>query len=249
MQWADRAIVLSARKFDEHGAIVRVLTQQHGFHGGVARHARSSRQRGIFEPGNIIEAQWSARLAEHLGTLKGELVTPIAALVMQDALLLSALQSATSLLEATLHERDPLPALYERMQDFALRLMTGHHWEASYVALEISLLQYLGFGLDLTRCAATGAFEDLGFVSPKSGRAVSEAAAAPYRDRMLRLPAFMLQTKADSGVEPKEILDGLTLVGYFLASRVFAPQEKTLPPARDYFLNAFIAHHSLEPAG
>jgi DNA repair protein RecO (recombination protein O) len=90
-------------------------------------------------------------------------------------------------------------------------------------------LAVLGFGLDLSSCAATGAADDLAYVSPRSGRAVSRAAGRPYHDKLLPLPAFLV---SDTPAAPPEIAAGLALTGYFLHRHLLLPQGRNLPEAR-----------------
>ena len=236
MQWSGKAILLSAKRFGEHGAIVRLLSPEHGLYAGVARHAMTSKQRGIFAVGNIVEAHWSARLPEQMGSFKAELVTPVAALAMQDTLTLAALQSATQLVDATLPERDRSDHVYHTLEDFLLRLITGHDWQMAYALLEMALLRQLGFGLELNYCAATGMRDELCYVSPKSGHAVSREAGLPYRERMLPLPAFLSEKAGDTPVSAQDVLDALTLTAYFLEHRAFAAQDKQMPRARQHFV-------------
>ena len=195
MQWTDEAIVLSARKHGENSIVVRVLSHHHGVYAGVVKGAHSKTNRGLYQSGNILTVTWNARLAEHIGMLKGEMVEPTAALVMQDAMKLAALTSACALIEIAMPERHPYPALYKHLRIFLHHLLHAEDWQENYVKLELALLAESGFGLDLSECAATGQKDDLLYVSPKSGRSVSREAGEPYKDKLLPLPTF-LTTKA-----------------------------------------------------
>lgn len=230
MEWTDRGIVLSARKYGEGGAVVSLLTAAHGRHAGLARGGASRRQRGLFLPGNEVTARWFARLDEHLGTYECELVAARAARVMDHPARLAALSSACALIEGGLPERHPYPALHAALHRLLEALGGGApDWPACYVRFEVTLLTELGFGLDLSACALTGAREDLAFVSPRSGRAVAAGPAAPYRDRLLRLPRFLT---ADADAVAEDVRDGLALTGYFLSRHLFASGGGRLPPAR-----------------
>lgn len=232
MHWSDTAIVLSARKFGENSVITRVFAQTHGVYGGVVKGAHSKANRGVIQPGNVINAAWNARLSEQLGTFKAELLEAGAAQVMQDAGKLSALTSACAMIEAALPERHPYPRLYKDFQGFLQVLRGDDFWWEAYVKLEISILAEAGFGLDLSRCAATGKLDDLVYVSPKSGRSVSADAGAPWADKMLPLPRFLLPGYQKNRVEAAEILAGMQLTGYFLAHWLLEPHNRKLPAAR-----------------
>lgn len=246
MHWADPAIVLSRHKYGETSAVVRVFARDHGLYGGVARGAFSKANRGIYEPGNRVLAHWSARLAEHLGTLKAELTEPVAALVMGSATRLAALAAACALLEASMHEREAHPVLYDGVSSLLDALVAASgDWPTQYVRFEMDLLRESGFGLDLKRCAATGNAEDLCYVSPRSGRAVSREAGAPYHDKMLPLPSFLSDR---ASATPAEIADGLRLTGYFLEHRLFAAADRRLPPARQRFVEQAAARIAVEIA-
>ncbi len=231
MDWSDDGIVLVARKHGETSAIVSLLTRDHGRHVGLVRGGTGRRARGVYQPGNRVRADWRARLAEHLGSYKCELVRAYAADHLQSPLPLLALSTATAMTEATLPEREPHEAVFDQMVTL-LDSLGGPGWAAAYVRWELALLAELGFGLDLTACAATGTTDSLIYVSPKSGRAVSAAAGEPYRDRMLKLPRFLLPDAGDGAPEASDISDGLALTGYFFDHHVFSPDRGGLPAAR-----------------
>jgi len=230
MEWNDTAIILSSRKYGENSALLRVFTRAHGVHAGIVRGANSKTNRGVLQAGNIVNAAWHARLPEQLGSLKLELLVPNAALCMAEPARLCALVSACTLVEATLPERHPYERLYRQMLLLLEALEHNPDWQQSYVHFELAILAECGFGLDLSRCAATGASEQLAYVSPKTGRAVSLNAGLPYHDRMLPLPAFLTGTLAPTC---EEILAGARLTGYFLESWLLTPHRKKLPAARN----------------
>ncbi len=242
IEWSDDGIVLSARRHGESGAIVSLLTRAHGRHAGLVLGGAGRRARGVYEPGNRVAATWRARLSEHLGHFACELAESRAAALLDDALRLAALTSATAILDAALPEREPHERLFESLDALIARLCdpsTGPSWPTLYVRFELDLLTELGFGLDLTRCAATGQSDDLAYVSPKTGRAVSTTAGEPYRDRLLSLPSFLTRPAVSNGISPADILNGLRLTGFFLEQHVFAHQppapagRSLLPAARD----------------
>ena len=227
--WQDEAYVLSVRKHGETAAIVTVLSREHGRYAGLVHGGAGTRRHGTVQPGNRVAVEWRARLAEHLGTLSCEVVRAHAAEVLDDPPRLSALSAACALVEAGLPEREAHRALFDAMAAFI-----GHlgepGWPSAYVRFELALLAELGYGLDLGSCAATGETENLLYVSPRSGRAVSREAGESYRDRLLALPAFL----AASGGEgtAAEIAAGLALTGHFLERHALAPHGRTLPAAR-----------------
>ncbi|HZP99029.1 MAG TPA: DNA repair protein RecO [Reyranella sp.] len=229
MEWSDEGIVLSARPHGEGGMVVTLLTRAHGRHAGFVPGGGSRKARPVWQTGNVVEVAWRARLAEQLGNYTGELREPHAARAMDDAAELAGLSSACAVVDSALPEREPHPAMYEGFHAFLLAL--GHEgWPAIYVRLELGLLQELGFGLDLTKCAATGVTEDLAFVSPKTGRAVSREAAEPYKGKLLPLPGFLSTGGLPS--DDAQLRQGFDLTGFFLERHVFWPHNKPLPPAR-----------------
>lgn len=232
MEWSDDGIVLSARKHGESAAIAILLTREHGRYAGLVHGGSSRRMRGMLEPGNQVRVTWRARLDEHLGSFASpfDLVSNISAGLLDDPLRLTALQAICAVAEAALPERERHAAVYAGMLDL-LAALDGQAWTGRYVRWELALLADLGFGLDLSACAATGSNDNLTYVSPKSGRAVSASAGEPYRDRLLALPGFLLKAaQHDPGIG--EVAAGLALTGYFLDRHVLAPHGKTLPLAR-----------------
>lgn len=247
MHWGDNAIILSVRKHGETSAVVRMLAREHGVYAGVVKGVTSKSNRGIFQLGNVVDAKWSARLSEHLGMFKTELVTPHAAHVMNDAAKLSALTSACAMVELSLPERHPYPRLYELFLQFLVDMHDNDHWLEDYVSLELDLLAEAGFGLDLSRCAATGTTEELIYVSPKSGRAVCREAGEPYRKKMLPLPGFLLPSPGGGSLgNIEETLAGLRLSGYFLTHWLLEPHNRKLPPARARLLQILKETHGAE---
>jgi len=229
VEWRDQAIVLGLRPHGESGAVVSVLTESHGRQAGMARGAHSVKQRGVLMQGNLVWASWRARLAEQLGTLRCELVDARAAQALDDPARLAALTAACGLTQIAAPERQPLPALFGAL-DALLKALAHPTWPSVYVHWELALLRGLGYGLDLTCCAATGVNDGLAYVSPKSGRAVSLSAGEPYAGRLLPLPRFLV----DGGEgDPADVIGGLALTGYFLDRHVLSAHGLTFPPARD----------------
>ncbi|NKC30355.1 DNA repair protein RecO [Falsiroseomonas selenitidurans] len=230
MEWTAPAIILDIRPHGEGGLIATLLTEEHGRHAGLAKGGASRGQAALWQPGNLVEARWVARLPDQLGALSAEMVHPAAALAMEDRLALAALRAACAVAESALPEREAHPRIFHGLVAFIATLARGTDLALpDLVRWEADLLADLGYGLDLSACAVTGSREDLAFVSPRSGRAVSRAGAGEWAARLLRLPPFLLG-QGPSG--PAEWRDGLRLTGHFLARDVFGVQHRPLPAAR-----------------
>ncbi len=238
MDWRDEGILLSARRHGESAAIVEVFTAAHGRHAGVVRGGAGRRMTPVLQPGALLAVEWSARLEEHIGAFRVDPIATRAAVLMADRAALAALGAMTALIAATMPERDSHPELYARSRRLLEALGTAPDWPALYAVWELALLAELGFGLDLATCAATGSREDLVWVSPKSGRAVSRAAGAPWAEKLLSLPGF-LRGGWEAPPPAAEIAAALALTGHFLEARV-APglPRGALPAARDRALAA-----------
>jgi DNA repair protein RecO (recombination protein O) len=237
MQWEDEGIVLAARRHGEGALIVQLLTRSHGRHAGLVRGGQGRKLRTVYQIGNRVAAAWNARLAEHLGALTGELLHGHAARVIDDPARLACLSAAAAIAAAALPEREPHPRAFEGLSSLLESLDADRGWAVGYVEWELMLLAELGFGLDLSRCAATGGTANLIYVSPRSGQAVAAEAGAPYRDKLLRLPGFLVAPSAESTPVPQDVLDGIGLTGYFLDTRVFAPHDREMPQARARFVD------------
>jgi DNA repair protein RecO (recombination protein O) len=230
MQWQDQGIILSVRRFGETSVILDVLTARHGRHGGLVRGGRSKRLRAALQPGNTLDVSWRARLEDHLGTYGAELVCPRAALIMDDPAALAALSSFCALC-SLLSERESHDNLYGASVLLLDSLAHDAHWPALMARWELGLLSALGFGLDLSRCAANGSTDDLVYVSPRSARAVSRDAGQAFSDKLLTLPAFLSGTTTGYP-DKKDLHDAFVLSGYFLDRHVFGPRGLTPPDAR-----------------
>ena len=230
MEWQDTGTVLVARRHGENSAIVEVFTETHGRHAGVVRGATSRKVAPSLEPGTQVAVTWRARLEDHLGSYSVEPVKSRAAAVMSGRKELAALTAMTSLLAFTLPEREPHPKLYERTNAVLDMIGETEAWTLGYLHWELALLDEMGFGLDFSCCAVTGAKEDLTLVSPKSGRAVTETGAGEWKDKLLPLPACLL---APTHSSPGEIAEGLRTTGHFLKTWL-APSlgDRPIPPAR-----------------
>jgi DNA repair protein RecO (recombination protein O) len=230
MEWQEPAAVLEVAPYGEGDALVTVLTAGLGAWRGLAKGGNARGRTATWQPGNLISARWVARHAEQLGTLTGELVHPAAAMAMDNRVKLAILNAACALAAGALPEREPHPATFAGLA----RLLAGIDIEGAalptLVLWELDLLRELGFGLDFSASALAGDNDRLAFVSPRTGRAVSLSGAGEWVDRLLKLPAFLLD-----GTDPdfSEALDGLKLTGHFLARDVFGARHRPLPPARE----------------
>jgi DNA repair protein RecO (recombination protein O) len=234
MNWSDEGIFLSGRPLGESGLIAEILTLEHGRHLGLVRGGRSRRIRPTLQPGNMVRVTWRARLSEHLGGFNVELMEANGARVLDDPRALAAIGALGELVKL-LPERDPHPELYATTLHLLRSFGEPDIWPALLVYWEYQLLQELGFGLDLSVCAATGVLEDLIFVSPRSGRAVSREAGAPYGDKLLALPGFLLDETAP--LRETDIAAGFALTGFFLERDVLEPHGMKLPSARERLLD------------
>ena len=230
MDWRDEGTLLSVRKHGETSAIIEVFTATRGRHAGVVRGGTSRKLAATLQPGAQLELAWRARLEEHLGSFNVELSRSRSAATLGDRDALAVLNAVTGLLVFALPEREPHPRLYASTVAMLDLLGQSDAWPVAYLQWELALLQALGFGLDLTACAVTGATEGLVYVSPKSGRAVSAAGAGDWAERLLPLPPELLGlvTEDLAGVP-----DGLKTTGHFLTHGLaHAMGDKPLPEAR-----------------
>jgi DNA repair protein RecO (recombination protein O) len=234
MLWQDEGIILAVRRHGESAAVVSVFTGNHGRHAGLVRGGASRRARPVHQIGNRVQATWRARLADQLGSLTLELARPVAALLLDRPDRLAGVCAACALLEAGLPERDPHPNLYRSLGELIDALVQEGAWWDRYVYFELDLLADLGFGLDLGRCAVTGSAEDRAFVSPRTGRAVSRAAAGAYVDRLLPLPPFL---RGQGSPDTAQIRAGLQLTGAFLRRHLFDLSDTAAPRARQLLLD------------
>lgn len=236
MQWQDEAIIIGVKRHGETSVIAELMTRARGRHLGLVRSGRSRSMQPVLQPGNRVEVVWRARLDEHLGEFKLEPVRLRAARLMETATAVYGVQAMGALLRL-LPERDPHPHLYEALDVILDAMHDPHDAGELFVRFELAVLNDLGFGLDLDQCAATGSRDELVYVSPKSGRAVSRQAGAPYHDRMLILPGFLGQGRKDAA-DGETMAAAFRLTGYFLHRHVYEPRGLTENAARDSFVQA-----------
>ena len=230
MEFEDDAYVLSARPFGETGAIVELITRLHGKYAAHVAGAASRRMKPFLQAGARVSLRYRARTSEQLGAASLEPVGEGPSALFDDALALAGLSAAAAVAAGALPEREPHPGAFLGLEAFIAALAQPDIWPAVYVRFEAGLLADLGFGLDLSRCAVTGSPDDLVYVSPRTGRAVSAAAGDAYKDRLLALPPFLLSSQG--GLGAGDIAAGLAITAHFLQRFVFAPLNRPLPPAR-----------------
>ena len=233
MEWRDEGLIIGLKRHGETSVIAEIFTRNHGRHLGIVRGGRSHRMQPLLQPGNSVEVVWRARIEEHLGSYAIEPLRQRTSSLMDCGLALQGVNLLGACLRL-IAERDPHPALHETAELVVDHLSDREVGPALLVRLELAVLAELGFGLDLSECAATGAQEDLVYVSPKSGRAVSRAAGEPYKDRMLPLPGFLLAPGRLTA--PGDVAAGFALTGYFLERDVFSARGLAMPEARRAYL-------------
>jgi len=234
MEFEDDAYVLTARAHGEAGAIVELLTSAHGKYAAHVAGGASRKMKPFLQAGARVIVRYRARVSEQLGSASLEPVGEGPAALFDDALALSGLAAAAAVAAGALPEREPHPGAFLAFEALTSALVLPDIWPAVFVRFEMGLLQDLGFGLDLSKCAATGVTDDLVYVSPRTGRAVSRQAGEPYKERLLALPPFMLS--AQGGLAPGDVGAGLELTGHFLESYIFSVLNRPLPPARVWLL-------------
>ena len=235
MDFEDDAFVLSARAHGETGAIVELLTAEHGKWAAHVAGGASRRMKPILQSGARVGLAYRSRTDDQLGSARLEATGEGPDGLFDDALALAGLASAAAVVAGSLSEREPQPEVFAAFEALRIALDSSEIWPAVMVRFEAGLLQALGFGLDLSRCAVTGATDDLAFVSPRTGRAVSRAGAGALADRLLQLPLFLLSSQ--ERVQPGDVGKGLDLTGAFLARFIFAPMNRPLPPARVWLVD------------
>jgi DNA repair protein RecO (recombination protein O) len=230
MEFEDEAFVLSARAFGESGAIVDLLTAQHGRWAAHVAGGASRKMRPFLQAGARVAVRYRARVSDQLGSAVLEAMGQGPSALFDDPLALAGLAAAAAVCGGALPEREPHPGAFLAFEALAAALAQTESWPAVFVRFEAGLLQDLGFGLDFCKCAATGTTDDLVYVSPRTGRAVSRDAGEPYKDRLLVLPPFLLSSQ--SRLQPGDVGAGLDLTAHFLEAFVFGPLNRPLPPAR-----------------
>lgn len=235
MDFADEAFVLSARVHGDTGVVVELLTAEHGRRAAYVAGGASRRMKPFLQAGARVQAEYRARTSDHLGAARLEPVGEGPSALFDDPLALIGLNAAAAVAQGALPDREPHPGAFLAFEALMAAFALPDVWPAVFVRFEAGLLEDLGFGLDLSRCASTGSTDDLVWVSPRTGRAVSATAGAPYADKLLTLPPFMLGAQA--GLRDGDVKSGFDLTGHFLEQFVFHPLNRPLPPARVWMLD------------
>ena len=244
-EWTDNGIVLSVRKYGEKGLIANVLTEEHGRHLGWLSSRSNNNILSHVQPGNIVSVFWKSRLLEQMGNYKIELISSVSGKMFDDKLKLQALSSLCALIEKILPERQKYQEIFAATLAFINLLLLDdnikmNHWIEGYVKWEIGILSSIGFSLNLNECAVTGVKDNLYFVSPKTGKAVSILGAGKFAPRLLTLPNFLGGKKLVDVSFYQEIIDGLKITSYFFENKLLISinnEEKNyLPKARSRFI-------------
>lgn len=233
MEWQGDGLILNTRKHGENSAIIDVLTRDKGRHMGLVRGGRSRTMRPVLQAGNLVNVVWRARLEDHLGAFSVDPHRMIVAGIIDDVHRLAGLTTITTL-ASLLPEREPHPRIYDASMLLIEHLQDDAIWPAVLVKWEMGLLEELGFGLDLSKCAVSGETAGLTHVSPRTGRAVCAREADPWKDKLLALPAFV--TGTSGAASNAEIVQGLKLTGHFLARHIFEPRGVSVPEQRQRIL-------------
>ena len=217
MEWRSVGILLAARKHGETSLIIDTFCPGHGRYLGVVKGGASRKFAPILQVGAQLDLTWKARLQDHLGSFKVELVRARTVHAMSDRILAAGLTSVSTILSRVLPERQAYDSFYRTTEDLLDLLNQPNIWPMAYLRWELELLTVLGYGLDLSKCAVSGSTEKLRYVSPRTGRAISEQAAGEWVSKLLHLPSIILKGSGNSD----SIIDGLKLTGYFLTKKVF----------------------------
>lgn len=233
MEWQGDGLILNTRKHGENSAIIDVLTRDKGRHLGLVRGGRSRTMRPVLQAGNLVKVVWRARLEDHLGAFSVDPHRMIVAGIIDDVHRLAGLTTITTL-ASLLPEREPHPRIYDASMLLIEHLQDDAIWPAVLVKWEMGLLEELGFGLDLNKCAVSGDIADLAYVSPRTGRAVCAREAGPWKDKLLALPAFVAGVSGEAS--NAEVVQGFKLTGHFLARHIFEPRGVSVPEQRQRIL-------------
>ena len=236
MKWQDKGIVVSVKKYGENSLILTLFTENHGLHAGLVKYISIKKSVNIYQVGNILSVVWTGRLEEHLGFYKSELDQSYIYNIMNNVFTLEALISLCALIHRFLAERQPHKSLYIKSIEL-IKLLNNKDsaWLCNYIRWELLLLTELGYGLDLSQCAVTGEVDNLKFISPKTGRAVSSIGAGKWKNKLLILPSFLMNCNQNT-IDNNELINGIKLTTFFL-NRYALSVDLRLPEPRDRFTN------------
>lgn len=247
-EWSGRGVCLGLRRFGETGAILDIFARDQGRRRGLVYGGASRSRRAVMQAGNTLAVTWRARTDDNLGHWAvAEPEGERTARLLSDASALAALAAIAATLLEALPEGEAKPGLFDATETLLDSLIHQEIWPALYVRWELGLLQALGYGLDLSHCALTGANDHLTHVSPRSGRAVRGSEAPEYLDRLLVLPAFLVDASAPASA--RDVASGFRLTGHFLSARLFADVHKGAPEARGLMIDRLVREGRASPAG
>ena len=242
MDWTDEGILLNTTPHGEHSAILQVFTPKKGRHAGMIRNAYSPKKMSILQPSAQLSLSWSSRLEEHLGNFKVDLIRTRADVLMANRIALAAFNSLSALCISILAERDPMPDLYSVTEQFLDKIATQENWEFLYLDWELKLLSCIGFGLELDKCAVTGATENLAYISPKSGKAVCQDIGEDYHVKLLPFPIILRSDRNGKSTSLEELVLGLDLTGFFIEKWLdYSIENKKTMMIRKRFLHSLLA--------
>ena len=230
MQWTSEAIIIKQQPFSEDKLLCWFFSSTHGVYKGLL--TLNKKTRSQVQIGNIVQATWRARLEEHLGSYYCELLKPLSMSIINDKLKLTSVSSLCALLSTCLPDRVLEAKIYDHSISYLLALKDHKNWLIDYIKLELSILQEMGYGLNLDTCAVTGSKDNLYYVSPRTGKAVSIEAGKIYHDKLLILPKFLVD---ENSLEPQDVSNGLKLTEYFIHKHLYHPHGQEIPLARVRF--------------
>jgi len=236
MHWTSQAIIIKLQQFSDDKLLCWLFSETYGLYKGLL--SLNKKTRNQVQIGNIVEANWRARLPEHLGTYYCELIKPLPMAILENKHKLSSVTSLCAVLSSCLPERVIESKIYDHCISYFLSLKDHRDWLIDYLKLELELLRELGFGLDLSACAVTGSSDNLYYVSPRTGKAVTKEAGSQYHNKLLRLPSFFI--KEELG-DREDMIAGFKLTNYFLNKYIYMPQEREFPSARVSFENMIVS--------
>ena len=213
MNFRDQGIIITKNGFKENTYVVTLFTEKHGLYSGVIKQY-GKKNGDILAESNLVDFFWGARLHEHLGSAKCELIKSYSSFIIQNKTKLYAFNSIVSIIKKAFCEREPHNQFFPKFLSYLDSLKNNKDFSfVDYIKLEIDLLSETGYQLVLDSCVVTGKTEDLYYVSPKSGQAVCKEVGQEYADKLLILPQFLI-----NGIEPnlQEKRQAFDLTSYFL---------------------------------
>ena len=232
MRWTSKSFILDLKRYNDRSYILEAFTYENGRHKGLIRGIHSKNLRGVVEPGNEVVLHWSGRLETHLGNFSVEPIRSWSSLVLENKEKLMAMSSLCSIISATMAEKQQNISIYNSSIELIKKIVDEKQsWIKNYIFWELNLLSEIGYGLDLSECAVTNNKEDLKYISPASGRAVTKVGAGNYKDKLFELPEFFLDIERQS--QHKDIINAINITEYFLKKRFYEPNNLNFPQSRN----------------